>query len=85
MIEGPKGAKFLARRKAKENEPENEHDEPVDFEDEEFGTLDDSPMESATGDSVIEGLEEAIRRAEWREELFRQVWNGKDDGHGSGA
>ncbi|CAF9934081.1 MAG: hypothetical protein ALECFALPRED_005841 [Alectoria fallacina] len=63
-IEGPKGANFRAYRKAKEEEPKNDNDDPWDVEDEDSVDLsDDITVEleyedkAEAGDSGMEGLE----------------------------
>ena len=41
MIEGPEDARFRAFRKAKEEEPEMDYDEPEDLWDEEYDVVSD--------------------------------------------
>lgn len=62
MIEGPKGAKFLARRKAKEYKPERPF--------EEYGPMDDeSAMDDVEGESEDEYKGEYSRDEEVEEAL----------------
>ncbi len=52
MIEGPKGAKFRAYRKAKEEEPESDYEERPDWEKEKLDALgSEDAMRNVEGES----------------------------------